>query len=97
MAEDNRKAVGFCEFGPFSLAPVYKDQKTIMVWCLYVVPGYRNKGIGKRLLKEVDTVRKLAKLKTMRIDAHVDNAGAISLYSSLGFKKHMMQMVRCWR
>jgi len=94
VADDNGKLVGFCEFGAFSRPPIYKDPKILKVWALYVVPAYRSKGIGKKLLKEVDAVRKLAQMKELEISAHVKNENAIAFYSSLGFQKRMVDMVK---
>lgn len=64
------------------------------IWALYVVPSHRRIGIGKKLLAEVDEVKKLAQLEAIELESHVKNADAISFYSSLGFQKRMVQMVR---
>lgn len=94
VAEDNGKLVGFCEFGGGSKPPIYKYPQALEIFCLYVRPSHRRKGIGKALLKELDVIKKLTKVKDVTVSAHVNNTDAISFYSSLGFRKRMMQMVK---
>ncbi|MDD5172483.1 MAG: GNAT family N-acetyltransferase, partial [Candidatus ainarchaeum sp.] len=51
VAEDKGRLVGYCEFGPFIHPPIFKEPRGIMISGLYVLPAYRKKGVGKRLLK----------------------------------------------
>jgi ribosomal protein S18 acetylase RimI-like enzyme len=97
VAEDKGKLIGYCEFEPIIRLPIFKESRGMKISGLYIIPAYRKKGVGKRLLKEVDVVRKLAQLKRVEVEAHIKNEDAISFYSSFGFKKRMMQMVRYWR
>ncbi len=94
IAEDGGKAVGFCEFGTFVRPPIYQERICIDLRCLYVVPAYRRKAVGRKLLNDVDTVRRLAHLKKIDVRVHINNKDAMAFYSSLGFRKRMVEMSR---
>jgi ribosomal protein S18 acetylase RimI-like enzyme len=50
-----------------------------------VYPEYRAGGIGTRLLLEAEEEAKSSGAKTVALDVEVENAGAVKLYSRLGF------------
>ena len=55
---------------------------------LYVLPEYRRKGIGTRLVNECLKKMKDSSVKTIRLNVVKDNQPAINLYEKLGFKIH---------
>lgn len=82
-----QKPVGFTQ-----LYAKYSSVKTIRNWILndlYVEPGFRNKGVGKKLIMEaMDFARKKGS-KSLELSTAVDNLNAQSLYEKIGFNKQM--------
>jgi len=66
--------IGYCAFS------IYDD--IIHIKSIAVHPHYRNKGIGKALLKEVINFK-----KDIFLEVRVSNESAIKLYESLGFER----------
>lgn len=53
---------------------------------LAVYPGYRNKGVGRALMAEVDTLAKDAGCTLSSIEVFEENSGALKLYQRLGYR-----------
>lgn len=50
-----------------------------------VRPGYRNRGLGSRLVTWLEQPARIAGIERVRMEARVDNAKAIAFYGRLGF------------
>lgn len=51
-----------------------------------IVPGYRDRGLGKRLIIATLDAAKAAGLHRVELNAHAHNLRAIALYERVGFK-----------
>lgn len=81
VAEDDGRVVGWCD-----VTPVFGDARShVGVIGLGLLPDYRGKGHGRRMMEEA--VRRSWELGLTRpeLTVRVDNANAIALYEKLGF------------
>ena len=59
---------------------------------MIIAPAMRQRGIGKALLKEFDTlVRKLPGLEQVVLSVTADHAAAVKLYEGAGFVRYGLQ------
>lgn len=65
---------------------MFKERYRGHVGILYVKPGYRSKGIGTALFRELKKWFKKRGIKFLDISMMVKNTGAKKLYRQLGFK-----------
>jgi ribosomal protein S18 acetylase RimI-like enzyme len=61
---------------------------------LYVLPGFRKKGIGKELLEQCLSRTKAEGFKTARVSVLSGDKSAIQLYRKIGFKVFMYNMAK---
>jgi ribosomal protein S18 acetylase RimI-like enzyme len=61
---------------------------------LYVLPGFRKKGVGKRLLEESLGRIKAEGFKNARISVLSQDRHAVRLYRKLGFRVFMYNMIK---
>lgn len=80
-AEDGSLA-GFASYGTFRTFPAYKHTVEHSV---YVHPGHRGRGVGKRLLRELIEEARRQKYHTLIGVIDSDNTSSIRLHESLGF------------
>lgn len=52
---------------------------------MYVHPGQRGRGIGRRVLSELEKVARGARLPLLRLETGIRNAEALALYRRAGF------------
>ena len=52
-----------------------------------VSPKYRRKGIGTKMIKEIEIVLKQKGIRECQLEVREDNTAAIKLYQSLGYQK----------
>ena len=52
---------------------------------MYVRPEYRGRGIGKRLLAELEGIAREVRLPVLRLETGIHNVDATALYRSAGF------------
>ncbi|PWB51845.1 MAG: hypothetical protein C3F06_09270 [Candidatus Methanoperedenaceae archaeon] len=81
IAEENEQIIGFV----LGIVP-QSFQDTYFLWDIGVAPSYRGKGIGKRLVREVEN--ELGKKGFKRIELTIDPANLLSrkLFEKMGFK-----------
>ena len=77
-ALDSRDLVGF------AAADRHWKPRTGMIATLAVHPGYRRRGVGRRLLAECEAKLDAA---VIRLTVRVDNLAAIALYETAGYQK----------
>lgn len=63
----------------------YFDEQRIHINQIIVSQNYRSKGIGKKLIKEVESIAKKHKIKTIDLFVSEINQNAINFYESLNF------------
>ncbi len=51
-----------------------------------IIPGYRDRGLGKRLIAATLDAAKAAGMHRVELNAHADNLRAIALYERVGFE-----------
>jgi putative acetyltransferase len=52
---------------------------------MYMRPGQRGRGIGKRVLSELEGIARTAGLSLLRLETGIHNADALTLYRRAGF------------
>jgi RimJ/RimL family protein N-acetyltransferase len=66
-----------------------KNRHTALIWSVYVAPGYRGTGLGRRLLQRViDLAREMEGLRRVNLTVNANNSAAFALYRSLGFVEY---------
>lgn len=59
------------------------------VWGMYVVPGYRNRGLGRRLLdRSLKHAAAMPGLRQVNLGVNAQNLPAIALYEAAGFERY---------
>ena len=66
------------------------------IWSMYVMPDYRSRGIGKKLLNEVILLARKFKLRQIRLTVTIGNASAQNLYKSFGFQVYGIEKDSCY-
>ncbi len=66
--------------------PVARDRRSLYIMALAVDEGYRRRGIGRWLLSATFERAKAPGGGRYLLQVQVENAGAIALYQSLGFR-----------
>ena len=81
IAELNGEIVGF------AIAKIYKDKKSATghILTIDVSPKHRRKGIGLRLLQEIERIFKDKGVRVCFLEAREDNIAALSLYRKFGY------------
>ncbi|MDI6856032.1 MAG: ribosomal protein S18-alanine N-acetyltransferase [Candidatus Thermoplasmatota archaeon] len=62
------------------------NRNTARIISIAVLPQFRMKGIGSRLLEEAERIAKELKVKRFILEVGVDNKGAIKFYLSHNYK-----------
>jgi ribosomal-protein-alanine acetyltransferase len=83
VAKENQQIAGFI------IGTTYFERNTLTghILTIDVKPAERQKGIGARLLKEIERIFKEKNVKTCRLEVREDNLPALNLYQKLGYKK----------
>jgi len=81
IAELNGEIVGFV------IAKIHKDKKSATghILTIDVSPKHRRKGIGLRLLKEIERIFKDNGVRVCFLEAREDNIAGLSLYQKFGY------------
>ena len=92
VAEENEKIVGFITAEIFKKKAWYTVQLG-SINNIFVLEEYRNKGIGKALMKTAIDALKEAGITNIQLDTYNRNSNAIKFYEGLGFEKCNLQML----
>lgn len=76
---------GISPVGCGAIKPFEKD--AVEIKRMYTLPDYRGKGIGKRLLNELNTWAKELDYKRAVLETGIRQPEAIGLYTSQGFER----------
>lgn len=83
VAKENDKIIGFI------VGMVYDEGNVLTghILTIDVSPSHRRKGVGIKLLLELEKVFKGKDTKICRLEVREDNIAALSLYRKLGYRK----------
>ncbi|MGL4452754.1 MAG: GNAT family N-acetyltransferase [Sarcina sp.] len=79
FAIQDDKVIGFADARPMCCKIGYVG--------IGIIKGFRDKGLGRELMKKIIDESKMYGYKSLEIDVRKDNIPAIKLYEKLGFKK----------
>lgn len=83
LAKCDGKAVGFI----IGMIRVEKETLTGHILTLDVLPAQRRRGIGRRLLRELESMFRLKNIGVSYLEAREDNVAALRLYERMGYKR----------
>lgn len=63
---------------------------------LFLLPEYRNQGIGQKVLEFVFQEATSLQIKCIHLEVEYHNETAVHLYQKFGFKKHERHMMSKW-
>lgn len=92
VAKTGDRTIGYALANISRESPFELSESICFLNDVYVMPGFRGKGIGKRLTTECLTRMKAKGFKTVRLNVLPENKIAIRLYEKLGFKTFMYGM-----
>ena len=92
VAEEKEKIVGFITAEIFKKKVWYTVQLG-SINNIFVLEEYRNKGIGKALMKTAINALKEVGITNIQLDTYNKNSNAIKFYEGLGFEKCNLQML----
>ncbi|MEM3458187.1 MAG: GNAT family N-acetyltransferase [Candidatus Bathyarchaeia archaeon] len=78
IAKTKNTIAGFVSFA--------ETQNAIIIVALGILPKYQNAGIGKALIKKVETKTKQSNKKQLLVSTSNDDLPALAFYQSLGFQ-----------
>jgi ribosomal-protein-alanine acetyltransferase len=83
MAKENDKIIGFV----IGMVYVEGDILTGHILTLDVSLSHRRKGVGIKLLQEMEKIFRSKQVKVSRLEVREDNVAALNLYQKLGYRK----------
>jgi len=83
IAKENSQVVGFC------IASIYYERSSMVghILTIDVLPAFRRKDIGARLLQEIEGLLRNKSAKSMCLEVREDNAAAMALYQKMGYSR----------
>ena len=72
--------------------PYLKYSKHAYLGFMYVLPGYRGRGINQLIMAVLKQWASANNISEFRLEVYYDNLSAIKAYEKFGFKKHMIEM-----
>lgn len=86
IAEDNGTLAGFLKLDVKEIERLFRSKEVLYGDEIYVVEGYRNKGVAKMLLEEAEKIAKQRGIKLMKARVYHFNDKAQSLLQKQGYK-----------
>ncbi len=86
VVELDNKIIGFIYAYEKELDEVFIN-KEVFIEAIFILEKYRNKGIGKLLMKELEKWCYAKNIKYIDIDVMKNNKEALSLYGKIGYKE----------
>ncbi|MEM2368297.1 MAG: ribosomal protein S18-alanine N-acetyltransferase [Candidatus Bathyarchaeia archaeon] len=83
IAKHEKEIIGFI------VGIVYAEDDTTIghILTIDVSPRYHRRGVGTKLLQEMEKIFKDKNVKMIRLEVREDNIAALNLYDKLGYKK----------
>lgn len=92
VAEDGNKIVGFATF---SVRDVIRYPKKIAELDeLFVLEDYRQKGVGKKLMEQIESKAKELNCYRIFIESHYDHKTAHNFYEKLGYTNYGYHFIK---
>ena len=93
VEDDGGRVVGFmCVLGQVPEAQAGRSRTHAMVGELYLDPGYRSQGIGKRLLVAAEAHARSCGSSRLRVQVLAGNEVARALYLDAGFDERLVEL-----
>ncbi len=92
----NNKPVGFTK-GSVPEYPLEVSEHFGTIDDLYVLPEFRGRGVGRKLVVESLKTLKARGVKAVRLNVLKENKAAVKLYRRLGFKTRNYGMEKTFR
>ncbi len=92
--ESDNKICGYAIIKVMSFTdnPLILDHKRLFIDDIYIDPSFRKKGIGKFLMKELESICKSQGFKHMDLNVWNFNTEAINFYKKTGMKEIIIRM-----
>jgi ribosomal-protein-alanine N-acetyltransferase len=73
----------------FVIAEIYVDGRVLQghICTIEILPNFRRRGLGEKLLQEIEELFKQKGVKASALEVREDNVPAIELYRKLGYEK----------
>jgi [ribosomal protein S18]-alanine N-acetyltransferase len=73
----------------FVIGEIYVDRRVLQghICTIEILPNFRRRGIGEKLLQEIEELFKQKGVKASALEVREDNVPAIELYRKLGYEK----------
>lgn len=72
----------------FVIGVIFADRKALHghIYTIEVLPGHRRRGIGEKLLLEIESVFRQKDVEASSLEVRENNAAAIGMYRKLGYE-----------
>jgi len=97
VAKSGNKPVGFAYGSVFREHPLEVLEFVGNINDVYVLPEFRGKGIGKKLIAKSLNRLKVEGVKAVRLTVLTKNEIAVKLYEKFGFKIYRYGMIKAFR
>ena len=94
VAKSRSRPVGFALAGYSRDHPFEVSKLVGWIDDVYVLPKFRHRGIGKKLVVECLNKMKAAGVEAVTLQVLTENKAAIKLYEKLGFKTYRYGMIK---
>ena len=92
VARENEQLIGYCSAYVSYMTGMYNSRIEATLGDIYVAPGNRSTGIGKRFLNEAQGWASLMEADALRLNVHSANSAAIDYYLKNGFEEKFKVM-----
>ncbi len=92
VAEDQGNIVGYILYVKKTRTNLLLRMYCASIYDLYVLPQYRGRGIGKKLLEEAINKIGESGIECIELSVWIKNTRAINLYRRHGFKNYVIKM-----
>lgn len=72
--------------------PIFREKYVGYISDMYVLPAFRSRGVGQRLMAQAMDFFRAAGLPAVELHASVWNQSALSFYERLGFREQMKKL-----
>ncbi len=92
VARANGQLIGYCSAYVSYVTGMYNSLIEATLGDIYVAPGYRSSGVGKRLINETQGWASIMEADRLRLNVHSANSAAIDYYLKNGFEEKFKVM-----
>ena len=92
VAISDDKVIGFSNSRIMELPPVFKDEKIGQIFDIMVKEGYRNEGIGEKMLSKILQWFKGKRIERIELKVASANELGCSFWRKMGFAEYMKVM-----